>query len=295
MTEVEQRPMLGGTSVADLATALRLARQQATPPLRLVDIGSDPSGPRSWSHAHLSKVERGLEIPTGELVRWYEVKTSTTPGFLTGLWELATGEQYLDALPPAEDVAPWTLDRVELDFDFSHDVPTAIETRDLIANVDGADRHQILIDLEDDDAATCARIEVLDGGEIVEDKKLIMGNLVRHEIYHGRAAAKGEWHRVTLRHTYRLENFDPWFTFTTKTDRMREGLVTVRFDQNLPRRVYAIDRLLSKEVRAYCAAQSPDEASSDFAPVMVDERGIARIRYAFPRAGFQYGIGWRSA
>ncbi len=294
MTEVEQRPMFGGTSVADLATALRHARQRATPPLRLIDIGSDPNGPRTWSHAHLSKVERGLEVPAGELVRWYEVKTATTPGFLTGLWEIATGEQYLDALPPAEAVAPWTLDRVEIDLDLSGAVPTALETRDLIANLDGADRHQILIDLEDEEAALSSRLEVIDGGTLVEDKKLIMGNLVRHEIYHGRAVAKGEWHRVALRHRYPSENFDPWYTFTTKTDRMREGLVTVRFGKKVPRRVYAVDRLLSKEVRAYCAASAPEEASTDFAPVKVDEQGIARIRFAFPRAGFQYGIGWRN-
>ena len=294
MTDVEERPVLGGSSVADLATALRLSRQRSTPPLRLVDIGSDPQGPRSWSHAHLSKVERGLEIPTGELVRWYEVKTGTTPGFLTGLWELVTGEHYIDALPPAESVAPWTLDRVEIDLDLSGEVPTATETRDLIANIDGADRHQILIDLEDEEAAMASRLQILDGGSLVEEKKLVMGNLVRHEIFHGRVAAKGEWHRVTLRHVYPSENFDPWYTFTTKTDRMREGLVTVRFGKNAPKRVYAIDRLLSKEVRAFCSSAAPDEASADFTPVRVDEQGIARIRFAFPRAGFEYGIGWRS-
>lgn len=294
MMSVGQRSRSEKTSVADLATALRHSRQHATPPLRLIDIGSDPNGPRTWSHAHLSKVERGLEVPAGELVHWYEVKTATTPGFLTGLWEIATGEQYLDALPPAETVAPWTLDRVEIDLDLSGAVPTALETRDLIANLNGADRHQILIDLEDEDAAQSSRLEVVDGGTIVEDKKLIMGNLVRHEIYHGRAAAKGEWHRVTLRHSYPSVNFDPWYTFTTKTDRMREGLVTVRFGTKVPRRVYAVDRLLSKEVRSYCATSSPEQASADFSPVKVDERGTARMRFAYPRAGFQYGIGWRN-
>jgi hypothetical protein len=207
---------------------------------------------------------------------------------------MVTGEQYLDLLPPAETVAPWTLDRVEIDLDLSDAVPTSLETRDLIANLDGADRHQILIDLEDEEAALSSRLEVVDGGTIVEDKKLIMDNLVRHEIYHGRAVAKGEWHRVALRHTFPSKNFDPWYTFTTRTDRMREGLVTVRFGKKVPRRVYAIDRLLSKEVRAYCAACAPEEASFDFAPVKVDEQGIARIRFAFPRAGFQYGIGWRN-
>ena len=72
----------------------------------------------------------------------------------------------------------------------------------------------------------------------------------------------------------------------------REGML--RYGTKAPRRIYAIDRLLSKEVRAFCAACAPDEASEDFTSVVVDERGIARIRFAFPRAGFQYGIGWRN-
>jgi len=228
-------------------------------------------------------------------VRWYEVRTSTAAGYLTGLWEIATGEQYVDAPPPAEAISAWTVDRIELDIDLSGESPTAIETRDLIANIDGADRHEYLLDFEDDDAAVTSRLEVVDGGTILEEKKIIMGNLVRHEIFHGGATARGDWHRVTFRHVIAQRENRPWFAFTTKTDRMREGLVTVRFGNNAPQRVYAIDRLLSKEVRAFCADCAPDEATSAFAPVKVDNRGIARIRFAFPRAGFHYGIGWRNA
>ncbi len=278
-----------------LGDALREARLNHEPPLRLSDVGSAAGAPRTWSHSHLSKVERGLEVPGADLVQWYEVVTKAVTGSLVRLWETATGEHAPGPAPRA-NLLEWLTDRVEMVMDLRGERATVVDTRDLIANQPGLSGYWALYDTggEPREAAEYDR-DVLVGGKVHSVVPIDGTTLVKLGIKLGRELDRGEWHRIQIRHVLPAGPIEPYLNFSLRTETAREAILTVHFPDG-EWRVWSFIDVYAEALPAMLANPASENLPEDFSVREVPSNlGYATVRIEYPTAGFSSGLVWRLA
>ncbi len=281
-----------------LGTALREARLEQRPTMTLKELGGDDRAPRRWSHSHLSKVERGIEAPNEELVRWYEDCTGRPRGYLLDLYHAAVGRSARDvAESPEGRTQTWALDRTEIFANLSGSDSLIYDTRDLVAIADRTKTYVVHLDsIEQAISSEIHTVELLDGG-VLGKRKRISSTLSTVEIRLHRKFDAGEWHRIRLLHRApAMENLSPWMTVATRRGETREALVAVRFNKREVRPMWRIDAMpLSEIVPAF--EKGTSARVEDFADacsrVFPDANGIVHSRFPTLRSGLHYGIGWR--
>ena len=282
-----------------LGAALRHARLHCRPLLTLKDLGSHPTAPRHWSHSHLSKVERGLEVPKEDLVRWYEFRTGKPSGYLLHMLYDATGGAESQALlDDQRSSRQWAVDRLEIVADLTGESTLIHETRDLVAISDDVDSHTILIDTHDRVNPGCEYgMEVVEGGVISKDPVWISDTLVKLDIAFDRSFATGEWHRIKLLHrSPPPESIPRWMTVSSRYGETREAIVAVAFNEHDIRPAWRIQENLAAEVVATFEAGSSTVVEGIIGGenrLLADASGIVRARFSSLRSGLHYGIGWR--
>jgi hypothetical protein len=282
-----------------LGVALRDARLECYPHLTLMVLGSDPAAPRHWSHSHLSKVERGLESPTEDLVRWYEVRTGRATGYLLHMFYEATGGANSRAVADNHgNGRQWAIDRLEIFADLTGESTLIYETRDLVVVSDGVDSHSVLIDTRDlVNTGQGYGTEVIEGGVIATEPEWISGTLVKLEIALHRSFEIGEWHRVRLLHrSPPPESIPRWMTASSRHGETREVVITVAFNEHDIRPAWRIHENYDTEVFATFEAGSSvavEDVIGGGTSLVPDVNGIVRARFLSLRPGLHYGIGWR--
>jgi len=286
------RKYTSAASLELLGAALRAARASHVPPLRLADIGEDEAAPRSWSHSHLSKIERGKEVPSIELVLWYESRTGVAAGSLVTLWEHATGETYTPAPSTVSDASLWAIERLEMELDLRGELPLLTHTRDLLANGD-ADSYWIKYDTKDLHATNDGSSVVCTlGGEIVERTAMPDSTVEKARIDIGGVIRKGEWHRVRVVHQLPAGDIPPYLDFSLRTGAVREVQMTVMFPEPAPRVLrftdaYAAD--LTELVNNPFTYSGREPVREE---LTVTTFGSVSTRFSFPAAGFHHGLIW---
>ncbi len=281
-----------------LGSALREARISHHPPLTLMELGADPNAPRRWSHSHLSKVERGLEIPKEDLVRWYEVRTKKPTGYLIKLWYQAMRDvdpNQLHAIEPGDHT--WTLDRLELFVDLTGIRERVYEKRDLIARVSGLSSRTVAIDSHEVSfSSNFSHTEVLEGGTHAKSFVGHARGSVDLEIDLGREFHVGEWHRIRLLHCATAgESLPRHLSMMTRHSETRELIVSVAFKPTDVRNSWMVYERFLSEVEERLAAHYSTSARSfigldeDLVP---DCNGLVSYRFESLRPGLLYGIGW---
>ncbi|MBW4077100.1 MAG: hypothetical protein HIU84_01020 [Acidobacteria bacterium] len=282
-----------------LGAALRDARMECYPHLTLADLGMDPAAPRNWSHSHLSKVERGLEAPKEDLVRWYEIRTGKPTGYLMNIFYEATGGTKSRAsLDNERSARQWSIDRLEIFADLTGENTLIYETRDLIAVSDGVASHSMLIDTRDRvNPGEGYGMEVIEGGVVTKEPEWISDTLAKLEINFDRSFSIGEWHRVRLLHRSPPPASIPrWMTVASRYGETREAVVSVAFNERDVRPAWRISENHSAEVVTTFEAGSPavvEDIIGGGASLVTDATGIVRARFMSLRPGLHYGIGWR--
>jgi transcriptional regulator with XRE-family HTH domain len=284
------KDMNGGSQLGE---ALRASRLNHVPPLTLEDIGSSDSAPRTWSHSHLSKVERGHEIPTPDLVEWYAEATGSDFVHLLALWELETGRKYVRPAKVGESASTWSLERLEMELDLRGENPTLTHTRDLIALQD-ADSYWLLYDtkevIQNPDGYG---VQVDLGGELELREALLDSTLEKAKVNLGRKVEKGSWHRIRVVHTLPGESIPPYLDFSLRSAQVREVLMTVRFGENKPIEMIRFAHVFAEEMDALLANPSDFSARQpEREQFKIDEYGTASTQFQFPQAGFHYGVVW---
>lgn len=282
------------TALVALGEALRQARTEADPPLRLTDIGEGLEAPRTWSHSHLSKIERGKEVPSIELVLWYEQRTKAPARSLVTLWEQATGQVYAPPAHRAPDVSSWAIDRLEMTLDLRPDQPTLTHTRDLIAQT-RSDAYSILYDTKEVSSANGeSDVAVVLGGTIVERTRVENTTVERARIDLGRVVEKGEWHRVAVEHRLPSRDIAPYLDFSLRSSAVREVQMVVFFPAGSTPRLLRFTHAYAADLPALIAdpfsVESPEPAREVIAP---DAYGVAITRFLFPVPGFHHGLIWQ--
>lgn len=281
-----------------LGAALRDARLACYPHLTLADLGSDPAAPRRWGHSHLSKVERGLEVPKEDLVRWYEVRTGKATGYLLhSFYEAIGGANSRAQVDNQRSGRQWALDRLEILADLTGEGTLIYETRDLVAVSDGVDSHSVLIDTHDlDNPGRGYAMEVVAGGVIAKEPEWISDTLVKLEIALHRSFEVGEWHRVRLLHRSPPESIPRWMTVSSRRGETREAVVAVAFNEHDIRPAWRIHENHAAEVLATFEAGSPavvEDVIGGGTSLVADANAIVSARFSSLRSGLHYGIGWR--
>lgn len=273
-----------------LGTALREARTGSG--LTLEDLADSMAGPRTWSQSHLSKVERAKEIPSGELIHFYERETEVPPGSLITLWEAMTGERYIPSEEARARTLDWIVERIEMDLDLRGPEAILIETRDLVANKAGLSDYWSIYDPDTDEDDLERSGFSVDLGGVAGAKVRVDGTrLVRSQVRFGRELGLGEYARVRFAHTFDRKSFPPFLNFTTLSERTREAIVTVRFSRTTT--VSAFSDVLAEYVQA--AIAGTDE-------VLCERLGLRSIplaldnsstwRFSYPRPGMYSGLTW---
>jgi hypothetical protein len=282
-----------------LGAALRDARLRCSPRLTLVGIGSDEAAPRYWSHSHLSKIERGLEAPGEDLVRWYEVRTGKPDGYLVHLLYDATGGASSPAfLTSQRGARQWAIDRHEIHCDLRGPRAVIHETRDLVAISDGVTSHTVVVDTRDfETSGRDFAIKVVEGGTIATTPEWISDTLVTVEVSLHRSFAMGEWHRIRLcHHSPALERIPRWMTVVSRYGETRDAIVNVTFNPHDVRPAWRISDTLSGEVFAAFARDSTapvERVIGGGTRLLADAEGTVSARFSSLLAGLYYGIGWR--
>lgn len=282
-----------------LGAALRDARLECWPHLTLTDLGSDPAAPRHWSHSHLSKVERGLEVPKEDLVQWYEVRTGRATGYLLHIFYEATGGANSRALGDNQGSGrQWVFDRLEIFADLTGESTLIYETRDLVAVSDGVDSHSVLIDTHDlVNTGQGYGMELIEGGVIVKEPEWVSDTLVRFQIALHRSFEAGEWHRVRLLHrSPPPESIPRWMTVSLRHGETREVVITVAFNEHDVRPAWRIHENYAAEVITTFEAGSSavvEDVIGGGTSLVADANGMVRARFSSLRPGLYYGIGWR--
>ncbi len=285
------------SGLRSLGAALRRARMEVEPQLTLVAMGSHPDAPRQWSHSYLSRVERGLELPKEELVRWYEARTGVPAGYLVDEYHRLVRH---DETPPDElrgQMRAWSIERMEIFADLSGEHAIVYETRDLVATRDEASSHVLLMDTSDpSNDSSHYDVQVVEGGRLSSRPSWMSKTLAAYEVRFHRSFGMGEWHRVTLRHEFPSTSTIPrWMTVSTRRGETREAVVTIAFDVANVRPAYRIDELYAEEVLAAfgdATGEPMREVVSRETMIEPDLDGMVRARFRTIKTGMHYGIGW---
>jgi hypothetical protein len=283
-------------SANQLGEALRSARLQHRPPLTLTALGTHPDAPRAWSHAHLSKVERGLELPKPELVAWYETCTGTPTGVLLDLLTLAheaTNDEAAVVTPSAP--TEWILERLELHANFRSYRPGVTRYLDMVATVDDLQEYHFLVD---DAHQEPVLPEVLSGGR-APTVTWRSGHVAQLSIALHRAFDKGEWHRLRVREA--LNEFSrsrQWVSAMVRGPHTREAVVSVCLPDGVrvePWLFGHADGLALGAVFGPGADREldPRDVLDDAVPARIEADGRVRTRFRSLEPGAHYGIGWR--
>ena len=277
-------------AVVDLCAALRSARRNAG--LTLEDLSDSELGPRNWSVSHFSKVERAKEVPTGDLVHFYERITEAASGSLLGLWEAISGEEYLPDDEEKKRTPDWVMDRLEMELDLTSHPARLLETRDLVTNRGGLEDYWTIYDPNDgfkhaEDFGF--RVEL--GGTVGELRDVEGTKLVRGQVRFGRALKAGEWIRVRFEHTFPAEGLPPTLNFTTHSTRTREVILTVRFAQ--PVRVARFENVFAEFVPTLSSVEDKVLSSNLALAAVPQAADLSTIsRFTFPRPGMYSGVLW---
>jgi hypothetical protein len=285
--EVNQKLVLGA--------AMRLARLNHRPLLTLKEVGYDPRAPRSWSHAHLSKVERGIEIPKEDLVRWYETICEVSPGYLLELLHsLDSDSQTAD--PTHGRSESFSLDRMELQALFNRSSPEVRVVADLITTAEKADSFALLLDGRDEEYPLKHKgPRILHGAERSEvEWSSTSASSVR--FYFGREFAKGDWHRIHISETA------PTFcmtgkrnlTLSSKRSEVRDAIISVTFPEGQRPNCCLIDGMMPEEVNAHFGTKAPIRTKrlAECEVLEIDSTGTVQVRFRSILPGLRYGIGW---
>jgi len=275
---------------ARLGDALRRTRISRN--LTLEDLAESDLGPRQWSQSHLSKVERAKEVPTGDLVHFYERITEQPPGSLTTLWEAMTGEEFIPADDARKSIPDWVMERMEMDLDLRCHPAKLIETRDLVTNRAGLEDYWTVYDPNSEAANPKDFSFGIELGGILGDKLNVEGSsLIRGQVHFGRPLDKGEWIRLKFVHTFRAEDLPPTLAFTVHSERTREAILTVRFSEST--RVHVFANVFAQYAEALNAGADP---------ILTRSLGVKEIpqsgdhsvnyRFVFPRPGMYSGLIW---
>ena len=281
-----------------LAESMRIARQRAG--FTLVEMGTDPAAPRSWSHSHLSRCERGFEVPSPDLVAWYEVKAGLQKGFLEGLRRMATGSEAPGISEQLDDIdADFILDRIEFHVDFTGEKPLAFHTRDLVVRAEsGVTSYPLLVDTYDptrgvDDYP----VEVRYGGTMPAAPRLKAGTLSVFDIELERSLQKGDFHRLQVVHTLPdTDSVARWVTIATRREEVREVVISVQFPRGEPHQLWRVERVYLEVLNAAFGPLTdgdPDELLGPGRRVELGPSGFTVIRFNNPRPGMHYGLGWK--
>ncbi len=282
-----------------LGAALRDARLECSPRLTLTELGSDSAAPRRWSHSHLSKVERGLEAPKEDLVRWYEIRTGKPASYLVNMFYEATGGADSHAFLESERHGrQWAIDRLEIHADLTGGRALIHETRDLVAISDGVNSHAMLIDTHDfENPGQDYGMEVIEGGAMAKKPQWISDTLVKLEITLDRSFAAGEWHRIKLCHRSPPSVSIPrWMTVASRFGETREAVIEIAFSERDIRPTWRISESFSAEVVAAFtagAATVVEDIIGEGTSLVADANGMVSTRFSSLRTGLHYGIGWR--
>ena len=277
-----------------LGTAMRLARLNHRPALTLKDVGYNPKAPRSWSHAHLSKVERGVEIPKKDLVQWYEKITEVTPGYLLDLWGAAMGLGEASQHNPGSDDC-FVNERIEMQGLFNLPHPEVHLVLDLLATRPSASSHSFLLDGDWARLPTKAKgPTILSGAESAEvEWSTSSARSVR--FHFGREFMPGDWHRLQFSETYHaFANLKRQLTLSSRRSESRDAIVTVTLPSDVRPNLCVIDGMRSEEVNAMFGEPTTSFAKrlASLRPLEVDSGGSARVRFSGILPGLRYGIGW---
>ena len=277
-----------------LGEGLRRARSGGSPPLRLADIGDDPEAPRTWSHSHLSKIERGKEVPSIELVLWYERRTNAPTHSLVSLWEQATGQSYVPPSHRSAEVSSWSIERLEMALDLRDEQPLLTHTRDLIA-LTGGDTYWILYDTKDVSVvAGQSDVAAVLGGTIVERMAVENATVEKARIDLGRFVAQGEWHRLRVEHRLPTRDIAPYLDFSLRSASVREVQLMVTLPAGPRPRVLRFTHAYAAELTELLASPfsiaSAEPARETIEP---DAQGVVMTRFLFPVPGFHHGIVWQ--
>lgn len=289
----QSRKYVSLEALETLGRAMRAARSFHEPPLRLVDIGESPKAPRSWSDSHLSKVERGKEVPGLDLVLWYEQRTQVTSGSLISLWEQATGLKYQPNSAESKEEAPWVIERLEMYLDLRPTEPLLTHTRDLLSNKQN-DSYWIMYDTKDvvmKGADSDVVVEV--GGEIVERQRVENSTVEKARISLGRVVQRGGWHHLRVTHRLPSRDTPPFLDFSLRTPGVRDVQLIVHFPAGSRPRVLRFTHAYSADLAELIAnpfvITNPEPQREELS---LDEFGLALTRFPFPEAGFHHGLVW---
>ena len=280
------------TDPSRVQLGLELRRVRTAANLTLEDLADSNIGPRRWSQSHLSKVERSKEVPTSDLVHFYERITEQPPGSLTTLWEAMTGEEFIPADDARKTIPDWVMERMEMDLDLRCHPAKLIETRDLVTNRAGLEDYWTVYDPNSEAANPKDFSFGVELGGILGDKLNVEGSsLIRGQVHFGRPLDKGEWIRLKFVHTFRAEDLPPTLAFTVHSERTREAILTVRFSEST--KVHVFNNVFAQYAEALNAGADP---------VLTRSLGVKEIpqsgdhsvsyRFVFPRPGMYSGLIW---
>jgi len=278
-----------------LGAAMRTARLNHEPSLRLEDVGNHDLAPRTWSHSHLSKVERGIEVPTAELVAFYETVTNTPAGQLMHLWEAATGKTYQPHPQQGQAKPGWIMERLEIELDLRPELPLLTHTRDLVANQD-TNTYWIMYDTKELHLGVDGyEVHVNLGGVVVERELVPETTIEKARIDLGRVIHEGEWHRIRVVHTLPNREVPPFLDFAVRSIETREVLLTVRFPESYREPVVRFAHVYPEEIEIIRRlSESMEKAHPAHEEIFPDAHGVVSVRFLRPQAAFFYGVLWSS-
>ena len=273
---------------------MRDARVHHRPKLTMIDVGQSPLAPRTWSHSHISKVERGHEWPKEDLVAWYEAVCELEPGTLMALFDDAVG--YIGVAIP-EQVGrasrEWAPDRIELHGDLRGPRMVMTEQHDLICQRDGSSGYVLIVDLGLD---ADNRANVLEGGVALGDYVWRSERLGALAIDFGRPFAKGEWRRLVVRHEFDpVDVTEPWLTVANRSFRVREAVVSSQFATHRDGELFVVDGVNLDELHQAFDSSSPHRALSHHPccrPLAIDAQSRGAVRFKNLQPGLHYGLAW---
>ena len=273
---------------------MRDARVHHRPKLTMIDVGQSPLAPRTWSHSHISKVERGHEWPKEDLVAWYEAVCELEPGTLMALFDDAVG--YIGVAIP-EQVGrasrEWAPDRIELHGDLRGPRMVMTEQHDLICQRDGSSGYVLIVDLGLD---ADNRANVLEGGVALGDYVWRSERLGALAIDFGRPFAKGEWRRLVVRHEFDpVDVTEPWLTVANRSFRVREAVVSSQFAIHRDGELFVVDGVNLDELHQAFDSSSPHRALSHHPccrPLAIDAQSRGAVRFKNLQPGLHYGLAW---
>jgi len=286
--------MINRDQLKELGDHMRLLRLGENPPATLIQIGTDPIAPRSWSHSHLSRVERGFLIPGYDLVEWYENRCGAPTGILTAKLEQIVGPRPEDRLSASGfgDLDGWRVDRLESTLDLRGPPFTFRHVRDLLAMEDGLNEVQFLLGLPfglgglGDDAWN------LHGGVFKGPPCFVTGDLAQLSVTMPVALRKGTWHRITVE--CRLPSCDVEagrVMLTSPTAGTRELVSSIAFPEGIKPRLWEINRM-EPELVAVLNNGRGTLPLERYRELEIDRFGEAANRVNSPRPGFAYGLAW---